>query len=226
MDASIMRRALWLLTILLAVPQARADGDEYAFRVLLGEREIGAHTFSIRSEAGRRVVDSRADFDVRFAFVPVYSYEHRNREVWEDGCLRTMESRTDDNGREFRVRVENTAEGLRVASGDEVRQLEGCVKSFAYWDPSFLDEERLLNAQDGRYLEVDVRDEGTVALDLGERRVRVRQYRLVSAEGLDICVWYDADSGRWVALQSRRDGRLIRYVPREAENLAVVAAAD
>ena len=33
----------------------------------------------------------------------MYSYDHSNREIWNDGCLQEIASFTDDNGDEYRV---------------------------------------------------------------------------------------------------------------------------
>jgi len=39
--------------------------------------------------------------------------------------------------------------------------LPDCIMTFAYWNPRFLDQPRLLNAQNGEYLDVTVHDLGT-----------------------------------------------------------------
>lgn len=132
------RSTLQRLRSLAAVPAlalsatAAATGEptDYAFRVLLDEREIGAHEFRIAHEGDREIVESRADFDVRLLFVNVYSYEHRDREVWEDGCLARLDSETDDNGRRFAVRVERREEGTVVeARGTRARSPAACAPS-------------------------------------------------------------------------------------------------
>ena len=163
------------------------------FRVLLDGREIGRHTFT-REEAasGARVV-SEARFDVRFLFLTAYRYEHRAEERWRDGCLVSLEARTDDNGRRSEVRL----------------QPADCTRSFAYWDRATLRAERLLNAQTGEVQPVRWTALGLESLPVRGREVSASRHRL-TAPGLSIDLWYDGPD--WVALESRVEGgRRLRY---------------
>ncbi|MEE4380820.1 MAG: DUF6134 family protein [Pseudomonadales bacterium] len=205
--------------VLSAAAAATGDPAAYAFRVLLDEREIGAHEFRIEHEGGREIVESRADFDVRLLFVNVYSYAHRDREVWEDGCLARLESETDDNGRRFAVRVERREDGTRVETRDDARTVPGCLRTFAYWDPSFLEAERLLNSQDGSLVDVAVTPLGETELRIDGAAVPARGFRVEGEQGLRLTLWYAVADDRWLALESLRDGRVLRYVPREADEV-------
>ena len=78
------------------------DADKsWKFRVWLDDTPIGYHQVSINKEENRKTVHTQAKFDVRFLFVPVYSYSHETRELWEDGCLVNITSTTDDNGDDY-----------------------------------------------------------------------------------------------------------------------------
>ena len=208
------------LCLLLATGTARAEASvaDLAFRVLLDETPIGRHAFRVTdAEDGERTVDIAADFDVRILFVPVYRYRHRNTERWEDGCLVSLRSETDDNGQDFTVRTRSTDDGLRVEGGASV---EGCASSFAYWDRTFLGAERLLNSQDGSVVDVEVDALGADAFEVDDVSIAAERFRLTADEGLDISLWYTPD-GRWVGLETVRDGRVVRYEPERAEALAL-----
>jgi hypothetical protein len=86
------------------------------------------------------------------------------------------------------------------------------VGTFAYWDRSQLaGRDRLLNSQTGEYVPVEVRSLGTGSLTLGGRDVRVERVAL-SGPDIDITLAYAADSGEWLALDSRLEsGRTLRY---------------
>lgn len=198
-----------------------ADLGDYRFRVLLDDRPIGSHVFSVRDEDGGRAVDIEADFDVRVLFVPVYRYRHRNVERWEDGCLVSLRSETDDNGRDLAVRTELGEGSLRVSGADGVRELEGCISSFAYWDPAFLDSSELLNSQDGSLVPVRIDSLGAEAFDVDGVALDAERWRLTGPEALDISLWYTPE-GRWLGLETERQGRVIRYEP---ESLATLAQA-
>lgn len=199
-----------------AASATRESAEDLVFRVLLDDQEIGVHRFNVERRQERELVEIRADFDVTFLAIPVYSYDHRNREVWRGGCLERIESATDDNGDAFRVDGRDVGNRFVVSTADEQTEIEAdCVMSFAYWNRDFLSQGRLLNAQTGEYLPVELEDRGTEKLRLGDATVEARGYRLLNREeDLDISVWYEPDSGRWLSLESKVGGkRTLRYLP-------------
>jgi hypothetical protein len=216
-----MRRILLLLGVMAAAvstaagvaPAPASDRgavDEWRFRVFLDDSEIGYHNFVLIEEGGRRRVLTEAEFRVRFLFVPVYRYEHVNREVWRDGCLEEISSSTDANGKHYTVRGERTGEGFAVEAAGGRSDVGGCVKTFAYWNPGILDETVLLNSQTGELLPVEVQPGGVELLTVGGTPIETRRYRL-RAKGMELDLWYSADQ-RWVALESTvEDGRKLRY---------------
>ena len=196
---------------------------EMRFKVSLDDKPIGYHTFTIRREGQTEVVDIKAEFDVSVLFIPVYSYRHQNTEVWRDGCLMRIDSRTDDNGEYYRVNGERRNETFDLVAGDQARTLPaGCIMTFAYWNPEFLAQSHLLNAQNGEYIEVKIERLETESIQLNNGEVPVEGFRVRSADReLDIRVWYMRDSRRWLALESTvENGRTLRYVPAATEGLA------
>lgn len=180
------------------------------FRVLLNGEPIGQHRFELRSDGDAREVISQADFKVRFLFVDVYRYRHTARERWNGDCLESLDARTVVNGDTETVDASRSGDGLAVKATRSQGVYEGCVRSFAYWNPTILDSGRLLNSQTGEYLPVRV-------LPLGEERIPVngkykptQRYRLTGKD-IDIDLWYTHDK-QWVALESRvENGHRLRY---------------
>jgi hypothetical protein len=207
------------LCLLLLAGAAGADMGDYRFRVLLDDRPIGSHVFRVRDDEAGRAVAIEADFDVRVLFVPVYRYRHRNVERWEGGCLVSLRSETDDNGRDLAVRTERGDGHLRVSGADGERELEGCVRSFAYWDPAFLDASQLLNSQDGALVPVRIDALGADAFEVGGTTLEAERWRLTGPGALDISLWYTPE-GRWLGLETVREGRVIRYEPETPPALA------
>lgn len=204
-----MRLFLILLLSSLALPcHARASGD-WNFRVMLDGREIGSHRYTLEPGGQGAVLRSQADFDVRFLFVTAYRYDHEAVERWQDGCLRSLDSRTDSNGDVVAVNAVAGSGGLAVARREGRDVHAGCIRSFAYWDLQLLESDRLLNSQTGDLVPVQVTPQG-------QERVRVRgderltsRYRITGPD-LQIDVWY-AD-GHWVGLEALTDGgRRLRY---------------
>ncbi|MEZ5447415.1 MAG: DUF6134 family protein [Gammaproteobacteria bacterium] len=199
-------------TLLAATTVQAAQEQAWHFRVFLDEKPIGSHRFKLVHEGTRQVVQSEADFDVRFWFIEAYNYLHRNREVWQEGCLAEIEAATDDNGREQRVTGSRAEEGFRVSStAHGERTLPACVMTFAYWDPGFLEQGRLLNPQTGEYVSVSVERIGTSRVPYQGQEVSAEGFRLKAGE-IIIDVWYSAQR-QWLALESITEGgRRLRYV--------------
>ena len=218
MVKTFLRRtlALWLAGSFGLLGANTATEREMLFKVMLDDRDIGLHSFRVSREGGREVVDINAEFDVTFLAISFYSYDHVNRETWVNGCLDSIASTTDDNGDEFSVEGRDQGASFELATQDGRVELDtGCVMTFAYWNSDFLAQPRLLNAQTGEYLSVEVVNEGIDQIRLGERTVAGNRYRVRNAEqGIDITVWYAKDSGDWLSLESRVEGgRVIRYLP-------------
>lgn len=184
----------------------------WKFRVWLDDTPIGYHQVSINNDDNIKTVHTQANFDVRFLFVPVYSYSHETRELWEDGCLVNINSTTDDNGEDYFISSVQNKEQLALQTQDGMTSLSGCIRTFAYWDIELLQSERLLNTQTGKYESVKVTDMGTGFLTVDEDQIEARHFRLV-CEDMTIDLWYTNEM-RWLALESvTESGAVLRYLP-------------
>lgn len=198
---------------LIADPVAReemAGGSAWKFRVYLDEKEIGYHHFYLVDSGETRQLKSVASFEYSLMFVRLFSYEHENNEIWNGDCLQSIHSQTNSNGKSFRVNGRRTTGEFRVSANGDEASLPECVMSFAYWNPSFLEQSTLLNTQDGEYLEVEFSE--PVFEELQVRGGQLPSYRYHLAAGdLKLDLWYSSDR-RWLALESEvRGGRMLRY---------------
>ena len=202
-----IRAALLAAMILAAAPVL---ANEWNFEVYLNDKKVGTHLFEIMDAADQRQVQSTANFNVKFLFFNAYSYEHTNVESWNDNCLANFDAKTNVNGDPVEVSGASAESGFIVEKSDSQELLPACVMSFAYWNPEFLKQDRLLNPQTGEYLDVDVELMGTDTLEVRGETVDAQRYK-VTAKGIDLLVWYANDS-EWVALESvAKSGHVIRY---------------
>lgn len=196
----------WLTT---AVASTQAP-QQWRFKVFLDEQEIGYHTVTVNPEKTRATVQIKAKFDVKFLFFTAYRYQHNNRETWENECLRTIESHTNDNGDIFYVTGRSQDHLLVLNTHNGPQSLQGCVRTFAYWDPRLLQARRLLNAQTGEYLDVYIDFLGNEDLFINGAPTVARRYRL-QAENIVINLWY-SETMQWLALQTTTEGgNQLRY---------------
>ena len=74
-------------------------------------------------------------------FINLYRYRHQSTEVWQDNCLRSIDSVTDANGKPFLVEgnlVAGQAKDnyFQVNTAGTETELPPCVMTFAYWNPA------------------------------------------------------------------------------------------
>ena len=187
-----------------------ASENEWRFRVYLDDKPIGYHHFTITQAGEQEQLTTHANFDVTFLKIPLFKYRHDNVEHWDKQCLDSIASTTDENGKLFRVDGVATDNSFQLSTNAGEATLPACISTFAYWDKSFLQHDRLLNSQTGEYMEVDVDDLGEQEIMIRNTRVPAKRYKL-TADKLDIELWYSRND-QWLGLQSTTDkGRLLRY---------------
>ncbi len=202
--------AVLLFVATVPVIAAAPTDRSWDFSVLLDGSKIGYHRFELTEDDGRRRLTSEAKFDVRFLFINAFRYRHTNTEVWSDGCLETIEANTRANGKELVVSGLRVDDGFVVDDGKERSALDDCVMTFAYWNPDFLLQPRLLDPQSGDYLDVEVERVGQEPIEVRGEEVAAFVYR-VTAPKLDLKLWY-SENDEWLALESvAKGGRIIRY---------------
>jgi len=182
----------------------------WRFQVYVNDKPIGIHEYRVQQRGVQQVMSSVAEFEYKLMYVTLYNYQHQNQEIWQDGCLASIASSTDANGKDYAVAGEQGNEGFRIEGTKGSAVLPGCVMSFAYWNPQFLQASQLLNSQNGEYLEVDVSAPVPDSLQVQGQNMAAQRYQL-TARQLSLSLWY-SETGAWLGLQSvQENGRTLRY---------------
>ncbi len=204
-----MRQLLFSILLLAGVPAAHAEIGAWDFRVLLDGREIGRHQYSLRNDGAGQEVRSEAKFDVRLLFFTAYSYVHEAVERWDGNCLQSLVARTETNGESLAINAA-TRDGRLAVERPEGRDLhEGCVMSFAYWNPQMLNSSRLLNSQTGELVPVKITAQGKDMVAMRGQPVAADRHRITGPD-MQIDLWYLGN--RWIALEALTEGgRRLRY---------------
>ena len=190
-----------------AVTSAADSSREWHFHVTADGRSIGTHTFKVTGDPDNRTVETNAVFTAKALMIPIYHYEHRDRESWKGGCLQHIDADTNDNGRTYPVHGHADSRGLHLQSG---AVLPGCVQTFAYWDRSFLQQSHLLNSQTGEFTSITTTHLGTERITVLRQTVDAEHYQLKTPR-FSIDLWYST-SGEWLALESlTENGHRLKY---------------
>ena len=200
-----------LALALLVLPAfASATEQAWKFRVYLDDKEIGFHEFRVLEQDGLQRLETEANFEYKLLFLTLYEYAHENTEIWQGDCLAKIESYTDANGDPYEIKGARDEDRFVLESTEGSAELPPCVMSFAYWNPAFLEQDRLLNSQNGQFVDVEVGAPERVDLEVRGIPRQALRYRL-EAEDLGIEIWY-SENQEWLGLQAdAAGGRKLRY---------------
>lgn len=186
------------------VPPARV----IPFMVAMDGGPMGTHTLAFNRDGDRMVVDIDIRLEVG-SIITLFRYSHRNREVWENGRLVSLDTETDDDGTAYRVSGRTTADGFRVTGGvegDFVAPPD--VMPSSYWNIGTVDQTRVLDTQRGRMIDVVTELVGEETIEAAGTIVRANRYRMTGT--LTVDVWYSY-TGQWVKLAFNARGREVEY---------------
>ena len=174
-----------------------------------GGRPFGHHRLSFRRDGDRLTVDIEIALEVRIAFVTAYRYRHRNTEIWRDGRLVSLDSRTDDDGRQHRVTARSAPEGLVVDGIDGRIVAPADIIPTSYWNKAIVDQTTVLDTQHGRLVDVTIRPRGTETVTAAGQSITTERYAVTG--GADLDLWY-SQAGQWVRMAFTARGSDIEYV--------------
>jgi Family of unknown function (DUF6134) len=200
--ALVCAAVLAVPTMAPAVPVVGSPASgEWAFRVLLDDKPIGEHRFTLSTQGERRQLHSVAAFDVKFFGLSAYRYRLDVTEQWQGDCLTGLNATTDDDGKHSRVmaRIEGDNRLLIAAPAGE-QAVEGCLMTFAYWNPAMRKQSRLLDPQTGRLETVNISVVGQETIPLRGQPTPATRVRIAGPKQ-PIDLWY-SEQGDWLALQS------------------------
>ena len=182
----------FILTLLLSFFSSNLMADEWNFDVILNDKIIGKHLFK---QVGNES-HSLAKFKFNFMFMN-FSYEHDSKETWNENCLKSIESKTNDDGDLFNVKGAKNNDTFEVSSNSIEKILSECIMTFAYWNPKILDQKKLMNSQDAEWLDVAIEDFGIETKNVRGQEISTHHYTIQANKDGDevfiIDVWYDGN---------------------------------
>lgn len=202
-----------LLVLALSLIPAVSQAKEWTFDVFLDKSKMGQHTFALSNNQ----LTSTVKFNVKVLFIEAYAYDHTAVEQWRDGCLVSLNTNTVENKVIDEVKGSLTQSGFVVDNGKTTQTLPECTMTFAYWDPKILQQNKLLNPQNGQWLDIKVIKTNEETLTIKNLTTKTTHYKLTGTlagkSKLNIELWYTADTQEWVALKSiTPEGYVVNYV--------------
>ncbi len=196
------------LIFLLLLISSLANSQTWDFDVSMDGKHIGDHQFVLTNkENNQQLLKSEAKFNVKFLTINVFNYHHKADEVWENNCLKKLESNTKENSKTTTVKAYEDKSLFKVSAQKPLEIDTECVMTFAYWNPKILQQKKLLNPQTGEYLSAQIAFVGKEVINVKGEAVKADHYKIDTSK-FKIDIWYGLD-GQWLALQSlTSDGRI------------------
>ena len=188
--------------------RAHAEVDGYAFTIMRGDSPIGTHYVAFTRAGDLLTVDMRTEIAVKIVFVTVYRYSQHTRQVWKNGRLQSLDTRTDDNGETRRVQAQATAAGLAVDAPHGRFLAPGDTMPTGYWNREIVNRAQALDSH-GKLVGFAAAPAGARIVHIDGRAVEAQIYRISGAA--DGEVGY-AQDGSWVSLALNERGNTITYL--------------
>ncbi len=233
-------RRLVLASILMATSAVSAVagandfpyGNTHSFTVYRNGQPIGTHTLAFQNSGEQRAVSTSIDFAVKALGMTVYRYSHRGNEIWNGSTLQSIDTKTDDNGKQFTMKARQNGNQLAVerkaaepaagaAMNDQGLQRNGTVVEAlpanmlpsTHWNLNQVKQSTLLNTQYGTPSKVKITDLGRETIKTASQTIQATHYRYSGDITMD--QWFD-DRGRWVKAAFKAfDGSEIEYILQE-----------
>jgi hypothetical protein len=193
------KKIAYLITLLFIFSE-NVSAQEWKFDAILNDKIIGQHTFRIDN---KKTISS-AKFHIEFMFMDIY-YKHVSTELWTQGCLTKIDSKTDDDGKIIEVNGLLNGNEFLIKTNKLSESLPACIMTFAYWDPNMLKEKKLLNPQNAEWLDIETTLIKQELLSVKGQNIMTNHYVLKGTkeghERLVIDLWYDEEMN-WVGLKS------------------------
>ncbi len=164
-------------------------------------QEIGRKTTRFKREGELVHVDTSIEMVAKFAYIPVYRYEHRNHEIWRADQLEALDAWTNDDGKKSEVTVRTEDDMLRMVSSERTLRLPRDARPSNYWHQLLISTQTGINTQLGEAIALDTTEIGSEVITARGVPVRTRHFKLlgydivygerVKKPYLDIDLWYD-----------------------------------
>jgi hypothetical protein len=209
----LLKHVLSVVTVaLLALAPwpARADtAGGYTFTVFKDGDPVGKHRFVFDRNGARIEIREATEIQVKLAMIPIYTFEHQARELWQDGRVIKVDATTNDNGEKLDISVRPDGQGYVRTVNGRVDRFDASKRMLAVWNKDTLKHHDFFSVVEDQTLKVSFQRIGREKLSLHGQMLDVDHYRMVGDEERDL--WFD-NAGQIVKVEFQRRGADIVYV--------------
>lgn len=204
--------------VVASAPRAAqgAQSAERRFTIQRGDSDIGAHRIALTRSEDILNLEVDVDIVVRVLGVAVYRYEMRNREVWRDGLLQSVDCSVNDDGQRKTVRAARSGDMIQIDATGFSGQAPGDAATTTYFTPDFLERRIWISTDDGEPMTVTAaqRSETSVAAAGG---AQASVWRVTDGRAFDVELFYDARD-EWISIGFDASGSPAVYRPERLDD--------
>lgn len=180
-------------------PDGFPSNSRLEYSVIRDNECIGAEFVEFKTDKDKYTVKTRADISLKVVFdlITAYRFKHTSEEVWTDGKLISVTSRTDDNGKRKILDVKREGDALKVSYNGKQRELPGDSIPASFWHPETPLQTLFLDPVSGKPRRVSIADMGEETITLGSETFKARHYSIKGDIKREL--WYGPD------------GKLLKY---------------
>jgi hypothetical protein len=179
-----------------APPKAPAGASEasgkFTYGVTRDGSSIGRTTVDIQHSGDTVTVTTKYNIEVKVIIV-LYRFKQDSTEVWKGDQLVSFKSETDDNGTPHQVSITGGAKGPTiVADGKTTTAPAGAIPA-SFWSTRFTKAKSLIRPDDGRVLNVTVKNLGPDPITLHGAPHQTEHYKVSGGKDFDRDLWFEGD---------------------------------
>lgn len=196
----------------LAQAETERVPHTFKFNLSLNDDKIGAHEIIIAQDgaSGNWRHETNVNVRVSLGIFGDITYDHHCVEEWGKGRLRSLMSRTNDDGEKFQVNGQADGNGFVTQGPDGQYRASGqLMTTNSLWSENFCAQDEVIDAATGGVIGVVIDPINKRRLSRTEKQQRLSSYDVVSAK-ITGELLYDT-AGIWSGGILQKNGQEIEY---------------
>jgi hypothetical protein len=174
-------------------PAAKTEaGAQLAYAVTRDGSPIGRTIVDIDRSGDSVTVTSKTNIEVKVIIV-LYRFQQDVTETWKGDQLVSFKSHTDDNGAPHDVSITSSGKGLTIVADGKTSTAPAGAVPASFWSTRFIKAKALIHPDDGRVMNVSVKDAGPDQINVGGTPHQTEHYKVSGGKDYERDLWYDGE---------------------------------
>ena len=184
-------------------------GSTHKFLVLRDNAVVGDHVLSFSKQNNQIIAETVFNIKISFLGLSLYKYRYESRSIWEEGRLRKIDVRVNDDGTEIINTARIEAAGYSINNSNDLLPNTTLFPT-SHWNFEVLKQGQVFNTILGKLNQIEIKNLGPEKVKILNGFIEADHYQYTGELQLD--AWYDKQ-GRWVKLKFLADAQsIIEYL--------------